>query len=97
MSSAGRAMADGERPKAGGWNRIHLVVDDVEPEVARLWEDGVTFRNDIARGPGGAVLTGGIVDRADGPRSRRADRALTGSFGMVPQPGDLEVQLVEYD
>src|SRR3954452_13391694 len=25
-SSAGRPMPDGERPKPGGWNRIHLVV-----------------------------------------------------------------------
>ncbi len=26
QSSAGRAMADGERPVPGGWNRIHLIV-----------------------------------------------------------------------
>ena len=30
-SSAGRAMADGERPGPGGWNRIHLIVDDFPP------------------------------------------------------------------
>ena len=56
MSSAGRAMADGERPSAGGWNRIHLIVDDVEREVARLTEEGVSFRNEIVRGPGGAQV-----------------------------------------
>src|SRR5690348_16584695 len=32
-SSAGRAMTDGERPRPGGWNRIHLIVDDLAAEV----------------------------------------------------------------
>ena len=53
QSSAGRAMADGEVPKAGGWNRIHLHTTDIEGDVARLGADGVTFRNDIVAGPGG--------------------------------------------
>src|SRR5262249_20128923 len=35
-SSAGRPMPDGRRPVPGGWNRIHLIVDDLEAEVARL-------------------------------------------------------------
>ncbi len=30
QSSAGRAMTDGERPGPGGWNRIHLIVDDLD-------------------------------------------------------------------
>ena len=55
-SSAGRAMTDGERPGPGGWNRIHLIVDDIEKEVARLTEEGVTFRNEIVTGPGGAQV-----------------------------------------
>lgn len=55
-SSAGRAMADGERPRPGGWNRIHLLVDDVEAEVARLTAEGVRFRNDIVTGPGGSQV-----------------------------------------
>jgi len=54
MSSAGRAMSDGERPAPGGWNRIHLIVDDLEAEVARLRAEGVPFRNEIVTGPGGA-------------------------------------------
>jgi catechol 2,3-dioxygenase-like lactoylglutathione lyase family enzyme len=53
-SSAGRAMTDGERPVPGGWNRIHLVVDDLDKEIARLTEEGVRFRNEVVRGPGGA-------------------------------------------
>ena len=30
-SSAGRPMPDGERPRPGGWNRIHLVVEVFQP------------------------------------------------------------------
>jgi catechol 2,3-dioxygenase-like lactoylglutathione lyase family enzyme len=56
QSSAGRAMADGERPSPGGWNRIHLLVDDIDKEVARLAADGVRFRNEVVTGPGGAQV-----------------------------------------
>jgi catechol 2,3-dioxygenase-like lactoylglutathione lyase family enzyme len=55
-SSAGQAMADGERPGPGGWNRIHLIVDDLEQEMARLTDAGVTFRNEVVTGPGGAQV-----------------------------------------
>ncbi|MGH2633539.1 MAG: VOC family protein [Tepidiformaceae bacterium] len=53
-SSAGRPMPDGRQPGPGGWNRIHLIVEDVEAEAAKLRAAGVPFRNDIVRGPGGA-------------------------------------------
>ena len=56
QSSAGRAMTDGERPVPGGWNRIHLLVDDIDAEVARLTEEGVQFRNELVTGPGGAQI-----------------------------------------
>jgi predicted enzyme related to lactoylglutathione lyase len=56
QSSAGRAMADGERPRPGGWNRIHLIVDDLDAEVARLAAEGVTFRNEVVTGPGGSQV-----------------------------------------
>jgi catechol 2,3-dioxygenase-like lactoylglutathione lyase family enzyme len=52
-SSAGRPMPDGATPGPGGWNRIHLIVDDVDAEVARLRAAGATFRNDVLAGPGG--------------------------------------------
>ena len=29
-SSAGRPMPDGRTPEPGGWNRIHLIVDDID-------------------------------------------------------------------
>jgi catechol 2,3-dioxygenase-like lactoylglutathione lyase family enzyme len=53
MSSAGRPMPDGAKPGPGGWNRIHLLVDDIEAEVARLRAAGAPFRNEILAGPGG--------------------------------------------
>jgi catechol 2,3-dioxygenase-like lactoylglutathione lyase family enzyme len=55
-SSAGRPMPDGERPTPGGWNRIHLIVDELSAEVARLRAAGVRFRNDIVTGPGGSQI-----------------------------------------
>ena len=55
-SSAGRPMPDGEQPKPGGWNRIHLLVDDLAAEVARLRAAGVRFRNDVVSGPGGSQI-----------------------------------------
>ena len=55
-SSAGRPMADGEHPRPGGWNRIHLIIDDLPAEVARLHAAGVRFRNDIVTGPGGSQV-----------------------------------------
>lgn len=55
-SSAGRPMPDGEKPVPGGWNRIHLIVDDLPREVERLRAAGVRFRNEIVKGPGGAQI-----------------------------------------
>ena len=55
-SSAGRPMLDGRQPGPGGWNRIHLLVDDIDAEVARLREAGVSFRNDVVSGPGGKQI-----------------------------------------
>jgi catechol 2,3-dioxygenase-like lactoylglutathione lyase family enzyme len=56
MSSAGRPMSDGRRPAPGGWNRIHLIVEDLSAEVDRLRGAGVRFRNDIVTGPGGSQI-----------------------------------------
>ena len=55
-SSAGRPMPDGRTPAPGGWNRIHLIVDDIAGEVEHLRAAGLTFRNDIVRGPGGQQI-----------------------------------------
>jgi catechol 2,3-dioxygenase-like lactoylglutathione lyase family enzyme len=55
-SSAGRPMPDGTKPGPGGWNRIHLLVDDIEAEVARLRDAGAEFRNEVVEGPGGKQI-----------------------------------------
>ena len=55
-SSAGRPMKDGERPGPGGWNRIHLIVENIDDEVARLESEGVNFRNPVVKGPGGSQI-----------------------------------------
>jgi catechol 2,3-dioxygenase-like lactoylglutathione lyase family enzyme len=55
-SSAGRPMPDGRLPQPGGWNRIHFIVEDIAADVARLRAAGLTFRNDIIRGPGGQQI-----------------------------------------
>ncbi len=55
-SSAARPMPDGTRPAPGGWNRIHLIVENIDVEVARLRNAGARFRNDILAGPGGRQI-----------------------------------------
>ena len=55
-SSAGRPMPDGRTPGPGGWNRIHLIVDDIGAEVERLRAAGLSFRSDIISGPGGQQI-----------------------------------------
>jgi catechol 2,3-dioxygenase-like lactoylglutathione lyase family enzyme len=55
-SSAGRPMPDGRRPEPGGWNRFELIVSDLRAEVERLRAEGVKFRNDIVKGPGGSQI-----------------------------------------
>ena len=62
-SSGKRPLADGRRQEAGGWNRIHLEVDDLAAEVARLRAAGVSFRTDVVTGPGGSQV---IIDDPSG-------------------------------
>ena len=62
-------MPDGRTPQPGGWNRIHLIVEDLGDEVERLRAAGLTFRNDIISGPGGQQIL--LDDPAGQP-----DRAL---------------------
>ena len=64
-SSAGRPMPDGRTPAAGGWNRIHFIVEDIAADVERLRAAGLTFRNDIVSGPGGQQIL--LEDPAGNP------------------------------
>ena len=62
-SSGRRAMSDGREPVPGGWNRIHIQVEDLAAEVKRLRDAGLEFRNDISTGPGGSQI---ILDDPSG-------------------------------
>jgi catechol 2,3-dioxygenase-like lactoylglutathione lyase family enzyme len=64
-SSAGRPMPDGRTPTPGGWNRIHLIVEDLPSEVERLRLADLTFRNEIVSGPGGRQIV--LDDPAGNP------------------------------
>lgn len=50
---AGQSLPDGRRPEPGGWNRIQLAVEDLEGLVARLRQQGGSFRSDVIMGNGG--------------------------------------------
>ena len=56
MSSAGRAMADGERPGPAAGTASTSSSTTSHREVDRLGDEGVKFRNEIVTGPGGAQV-----------------------------------------
>ena len=49
----GAPTPSGEQQVPGGWNRIHLVVADLDGTVAKLREEGCRFRNAVLQGVGG--------------------------------------------
>jgi catechol 2,3-dioxygenase-like lactoylglutathione lyase family enzyme len=51
--SAGQNDDAGKAPSPGGWNRFQLVVDDLDPIVAKLRSGGAKIRTSVAQGPGG--------------------------------------------
>ena len=56
-SSGKRPLPDGREQEPGGWNRLHVEVDDLAGEVARLRSAGVSFRTgDVISGPGGSQV-----------------------------------------
>jgi len=52
-SSGARATPDAV---PAGRNRIHLVVDDLDAEISRLRDAGLSFRSDVVAGPGGRQI-----------------------------------------
>ena len=87
-SSGKRPLPDGRRQVPGGWNRIHLQVNDLDAEVKRLRAAGVPFRTpEIVTGPGGAQV---IIDDPSGnpielfqPGRQGAGGSGTGSRNSV--------------
>lgn len=55
-SSAAQAMPDGRKPEPGGWNRFVLQVDDLTSFIDTLRSQGVRFRNEMVKGPGGSQI-----------------------------------------
>jgi catechol 2,3-dioxygenase-like lactoylglutathione lyase family enzyme len=53
-SSGARATPDDAT--TAGRNRIHLVVDDLDAEIARYRDAGLSFRSDVVAGPGGRQI-----------------------------------------
>jgi catechol 2,3-dioxygenase-like lactoylglutathione lyase family enzyme len=53
-SSGARATPDDAA--TAGRNRIHLVVDDLDAEIARYRDAGLSFRSDVVAGPGGRQI-----------------------------------------
>jgi catechol 2,3-dioxygenase-like lactoylglutathione lyase family enzyme len=59
-SSGARATPNGT---PAGRNRIHLVVHDLDAEIARLQNAGLSFRGEVVSGPGGRQIL--LADPAD--------------------------------
>jgi catechol 2,3-dioxygenase-like lactoylglutathione lyase family enzyme len=52
----GARMPSGEEQKPGGWNRIHLIVEELDGTVADLKATGCHFRSDVIQGTGGKQI-----------------------------------------
>lgn len=52
----GSSMPSGEQQKPGGWNRIHLIVEDLDSKIASLRASGCHFRNNVIQGAGGKQI-----------------------------------------
>ena len=62
-----------------GRNRIHLIVDDLDADVARHRDAGLTFRSEVVAGPGGRQIlladpAGNLVELFQ-PASARPEQA----------------------
>ncbi|WP_216212163.1 VOC family protein [Amycolatopsis aidingensis] len=53
-SSGTRATPDDAT--TAGRNRIHLTVEDLDAEITRLRDAGLSFRSDVVAGPGGRQI-----------------------------------------
>jgi len=56
IGGGGAPMPSGEQQTPGGWNRAHLVVDDLDGMIASLNSAGCHFRNAPIQGVGGKQI-----------------------------------------
>ena len=83
----GAPMPSGEQQTPGGWNRIHLVIDDLDARIAQLAAKGVSFRNEPVQGTGGRQVlledpSGNLVELFE------ANTAAYRAPGTGPKGGD---------
>ncbi len=81
----GAAMPSGEQQTPGGWNRIHLVVQDLEATIGKLSAMGCRFRNQAVQGVGGKQIlledpSGNLVELFE---PNTADYRAPGAGGAV--------------
>lgn len=72
---AGQKMPDGTAPKAGGWNRIQIPVDNLESFYDILKNKGLEFKNEIVVGNGGKQVllkdpSGNLIELFESNRER---------------------------
>jgi catechol 2,3-dioxygenase-like lactoylglutathione lyase family enzyme len=55
-ASMARPMLDGARPMPGGWNRIVVTVQGLDPFLAKLKDRRIVIRDDVSAGPNGRYI-----------------------------------------
>lgn len=86
---AGQAMPDGELPKPGGWNRIHIQVEDLDSAHSTLKNQGATFRNKIVEGKGGKQVlledpSGNLIELFESTREKAVKPVPEGHHTVTP-------------
>ena len=82
-----------------GRNRIHLVVDDLDTEIARLRAAGVAFRSDTVSGPGGRQVlisdpAGNLVEMFQPAAPRPWASAPVGEGRARPRPPSRQPRVI---
>jgi catechol 2,3-dioxygenase-like lactoylglutathione lyase family enzyme len=86
-AGGGAPMPSGEQQKPGGWNRVHLLVDDLDATIATLKTAGARFRNEVVQGTGGKQIlvedpSGNLIELFQpNTGAYRAPGSGTGSWG----------------
>ena len=52
----GAPMPSGEAQAPGGWNRIHLLVEDLDGTISGLKAAGAAFKSEVIQGVGGKQI-----------------------------------------
>jgi catechol 2,3-dioxygenase-like lactoylglutathione lyase family enzyme len=68
---SGAPLPSGEQQKPGGWNRIHLLVEELDGTIAELKSAGCRFRSDVIQGRGGKQIlledpSGNLIELFEG-------------------------------